>query len=253
MNTTTKVRNTEQDIEGLRKSGRIVAKILWEMINIIRPGITTLRLDEVAGKYLKLMKARSAPRLRGFPGNTCISVNEIIAHGIPSKRILRCGDRINIDVSAEYNGYYGDVAYTLIIGDHHHETNKLLDTAKNATMAAVEMSEAGTPLNQIAEVIEKKAKSHGFTIIRNLCSHGVGKQLHAWPANILNYYDPAETIVLEEGMVIAWEPHVSTGAVRAISSNGEWNLTTHNASDVAQFEHTVLITGGKPEILTTLD
>ncbi len=223
------------------------------MINILRPGITTLRLDEEAGKCLKLMKARSAPRLHGFPGNTCISVNEIIAHGIPDKRILRCGDRINIDVSAEYNGYYGDVAYTLIIGDHHHETSKLLESAKNATMTAIELSVAGTPVNQIAATFEKKVRAEGFTIIKNLCSHGVGRQLHTWPANILNYYDSEETIELEKDMVIAWEPYVSTGAVRAISDHGEWNLTTHNASDVAQFEHTILVTDNKPEILTILE
>jgi len=244
---------SEKDIDGLRKSGKIVAKVLLEMINYIRPGITTLQLDQLAGKYLKLLKASSAPIMEGFPGHTCISVNEIIAHGIPCKRILQFGDRVNIDVSAMHNGYYGDVAYTVILGDSCHKTNKLLECAKRATLKAVDLSVAGTPINRISKAIEDEARAHNYTIIKNLCSHGVGKCLHSFPENIINYYDPEETLVLEEGMVIAWEPYISTCAVRAIESDGEWNLTTHNHSDVAQFEHTVLVTQDKPEILTRLD
>jgi len=246
--------NTEADIEGLRKSGRIVAKVLWEMINVLRPGITAKKLDEIAGKALKQLNSNSAPLLEGFPGNSCISVNEVIAHGIPNKRVLRCGDRINIDVSAEHNGYFGDIAYTVILGDSNLETNKLLDCAKNATLEAVNMSVHGTPVNLIGQKISDLAKSENFTIVKNLCSHGVGKTLHAFPKNILNFYDPEETLVLQEGMVIAWEPYISTGACRAIEMrNDDWNLTTHNNSDVAQFEHMVLVTRDKPEILTILD
>ncbi len=246
--------NTEEDIEGLRKSGKIVAKLLWEMINILKPGITPIKLDSYAGKILKQLNANSAARLEGFPANTCISVNEIIAHGIPDKRILKCGDRVNIDVAIEHNGYFGDVAYTVIVGDSNHETNKLLECAKQATTKAVQMSVHGTPINKIAKQIEKSARAQDFTVVKNLCSHGVGKSLHAFPQNILNYYDPEETLVLEEGMVIAWEPFISAGACRAIEQeNSEWNLTTHNQSDVAQFEHTVLVTRDKPEILTVLE
>ena len=214
--------------------------------------MTTLKLDEIAGKYLKKLNANSAPRLEGFPGYTCISVNEIITHGIPDKRILRCGDKINIDVSAEHNGYFGDVAYTLILGDQQHGSNNLIECAKRATLAAVNMSVAGRPINEIAKGIEEEARMNGYTIIKNLCSHGVGKSLHAHPKNIINYYDPEETLVLEAGMVIAWEPYISSCAIRAIETDDEWNLTTHNKSEVAQFEHTVLVTDGKPEILTVI-
>lgn len=244
--------NSEKDIEGLRTSGQIVAKVLWEMINKLKPGITTAHLDEIAEKNFKLLNANSAPKLEGFPGYTCISVNEIIAHGVPGKRMLRCGDQVNIDVSAEYNGYYSDVAYTVILGNYFHESSKLLDCAKRATLQAVNLSIAGTPINIISKAMEKEARDNDFTIIKNLCSHGVGKTLHAHPCNITNYYDPEETLILEEGMVIAWEPYISTGAVRAIERDDEWNLTTHNKSEVAQFEHTVLVTADKPEILTVL-
>ena len=243
----------DEDIEGLRKSGKIVARVLWEMINVLKPGMTSLKLDEIAGKYLNQLNAKSAPRLEGFPGNTCISVNEIIAHGIPNKRILRCGDRVNIDVSAKFDQYFSDVAYTLIVGNTSNETNNLLDCAKRATLKAIKLSVAGTPINQISRAIENEARQNDFTIIKNLCSHGVGKSLHAFPQNIINYYDPEETLKLEEGMVIAWEPYVSTGAIRAIENDDEWNLTTHNQSDVAQFEHTIMVTNNKPEILTTIE
>lgn len=244
---------TEEDLNGLRKSGQIVAKVLWEMVNILKPGITTKKLDDAAGKILKQLNATSAPRLEGFPGNTCISVNEIIAHGIPNKRILKCGDRVNIDVSAEHNGYFGDIAYTVILGDLNHETNALLDCAKQATLDALKLSVHGTPVNSIGKHIEDLARNHDFTIVKNLCSHGVGKSLHAFPKNILNYYDPDEKLILQEGMVIAWEPYVSAGACRAIEKrDDDWNLTTHNKSDVAQFEHTVLVTKNTPEILTLL-
>jgi methionyl aminopeptidase len=247
-----KISITDQDIAGLRESGNIVAKVLWEMINVLKPGMTTLKLDEIAGKYLKKLNANSAPRLEGFPGYTCISVNEIIAHGIPNNKILHCGDKINIDVSAEHNGYFGDVAYTLILGDPQHRSNELIDCAKRATLGAVNMSIAGTPVNKIAKAIEDEARKHGYTIIKNLCSHGVGKSLHSFPHNIINYYDAEETLVLESGMVIAWEPYISSCAIRAIETSDEWNLTTHNKSEVAQFEHTVLVTEGKPEILTVV-
>ena len=242
-----------EDIDGLRNSGRIVARVLMEMINKLKPGITSLYLDQLAGKYMKQLGANSAPQKVGFPGNTCISVNEIIAHGIPNRRILRCGDRVNIDVSAECNGYFGDVGYTVILGETNHETNKLLDCAKEATLKAVKMSVAGTPVNDISRAIENHAKANEFTIVKNLCSHGVGKSLHAFPENIVNYADPDETLVLKKDMVIAWEPYISTCAVRAIESDGEWNLTTHNKSDVAQFEHTILVTDDHPEILTVLE
>jgi methionyl aminopeptidase len=243
----------EGEINGLKKTGKIVAKVLKEMVDQIRPGITTYHLDQLAYRNFKLLDARSAPLMVGFPGATCISVNEIIAHGVPNKRRLRLGDRVNIDVSAEHGGYFSDVGATVIIGESGPESNDLLDSARMITRKAVDMSVAGTPINAIAKMIEEQARLKNFTIVRNLCSHGVGKSLHAYPENIVNYYDPDETLVLKEGMVIAWEPYISTCAVRAIETDDEWNLTTHNQSDVAQFEHTVLVTNESPEILTLLD
>ena len=157
--------NSEEDIKGLRKSAQIAAKVLWEMINHLKPGSTTKHLDEIAGEYFKLLKAKSAPKMEGFPGNTCISVNEIIAHGTPNRRILRYGDRVNVDVSVEHNGYFSDVSYTVILGVSSHESNKLLDCAKRATLKAVNLSVAGTPVKEISRFIEKEARDNNFTII----------------------------------------------------------------------------------------
>ena len=239
------------EIEKLRQSGKIAARVLWEMINMLRPGVTPNYLDEKAARIIHKLNARSAPKLAGFPGYTCISVNDIIAHGIPDKRILRCGDKVNIDVSIEHKGFFGDVAYTLTLGNAGDKASRVIDCAKKATMKAIEHSIVGTPINKVAQIIEQTARDESFTIIKNLCSHGVGKTLHAYPENIANYYDPDTKLTLREGMVIAWEPYISSCAVRAMPLD-EWNLTTHNKSMVAQFEHTILITDGKPEILTVL-
>lgn len=247
--------NTPRDIEGLRQAGKIAARVLWDLVNLSKPGTQLLKLDEKAGEIIKKSGAQSAPKLlEKFPANVCISVNEVIAHGVPTQRILRCGDRLNIDVSVEHKGYFGDVAYSVVIGQDHNDLNRLCKVAKDITLNAIELSFPGTKLNAIGNAIEEEARKNGYTVVKNLCSHGIGKKLHAHPANILNYYDPDETLVLEEGMVIAWEPFISDGACRAIESDcDEWSLTTHNQSHVAQYEHTILITNNKPEILTVFN
>ena len=215
--------------------------------------MTTHQLDLVAKNQFEIHRALSAPIQEGFPGYTCISVNEIIAHGVPDDQVLKEGDRVNIDVSASHKGYYGDIAFTTVLGEKDSKTQNLLECAQKCTNIATSMSAAGTKVNAIGKAIEDHAREHDFTIVKNLCSHGVGKSLHAFPENIINYYDPEEDLVLEPGMVIAWEPYVSTCAVRAIETSNDWNLTTHNKSHVAQFEHTVLVTDNGPEVLTFLD
>lgn len=244
----------DTDVQLIREASQTAAVVLWEMINALRPGMTAVSLDQLAGRIMDREGVRSAPRLEGFPGNTCISVNEIVAHGIPDYRPFRCGDVVNIDVSVEKYGLYGDVAYTFVVGGYADDATRILcETARHATLLAVQNSVAGIKLNEIARIIEQEARRKGFTVIKNLCSHGVGRSLHAYPANILNYYDPAEDTVLEEGMVIAWEPYISTCATRVIEKEGcNHALTTHNNSIVAQFEHTVLVTSHTPEILTVL-
>jgi len=249
------LKTCQNDLVALRAANQAAARVLWEMIRIIKPGMTAIQLDDRAADIMNELGASSAPRLtEDFPGNTCISVNEVIAHGIPNHRVFRCGDFINIDVSVEKDGFFGDVGYTFVLGQHRDpDLQNLCRTARNITLMAVKNSLPGKRLNEIGKIIEDETRRNGYTVIRNLCSHGVGRCLHEHPVNILNFYDPGEDLVLEEGMVIAWEPYISTCATRAVEVKGcEHALTTHNRSHVAQFEHTVLVTGSKPEILTVI-
>ncbi len=249
-----KRKNTINDIHGLRAAGRAAARIIREMLSVAAPGTTPYEIDQRAGEVMKQLNVRSAPKLIDyFPAHTCISVNSIIAHGVPDHRALRVGDQVNFDVAVELNGYYSDVAYTFLLGLGQHRLDHHCKVARHATFLAIRNSMAGTKLNAIAQTVENFVRGHGYTILKNLYSHGVGKTLHDHPANILNYFDSAETLELEPGMVIAWEPFVSSGASRAILSDKDnWSLTTHNHSRVVQYEHTVLITEGDPEILTVV-
>jgi methionyl aminopeptidase len=247
------VTTTGKELAALRSANQAAARILWEMIRIIKPGMTAIELDNRAAEIMNKLDARSAPKLiENFPGHTCISVNDVIAHGVPNHRIFRCGDFVNIDVSVEKDGFFGDVAYTFVLGHTQDpDLHNLCKTARDITLKAVKNSVPGKKLNEIGKIIEDETRNHGYTVIRNLCSHGVGRSLHEHPVNILNYYDPDEDLVLEEGMVIAWEPYISNCATRAIEMEGcDHGLTTHNQSHVAQFEHTVLVAANKPEILT---
>lgn len=244
---------SEEDIKSLRRAGKIAANTLYEVIGKIRPGVTTQFIDDYAGTIIKQNGAKSAPRhLEKYPANICISVNEIVAHGLPKKRMLRCGDLVNVDIAIVYDDFVADLGYTLMIGEVDDDMQNLCRCSQNALFKAVSVCKPGTPFCEIGKAIENEARKNDYTVLKNLCSHGVGKKLHEYPANILNYYDESQTDVLEKGMVIALEPFISTGACRAIEANDGWSLTTHNNSRVAQFEHTVLITDDKPEILTVL-
>jgi methionyl aminopeptidase len=241
------------DIEGLRRAGRSAAIVLMEMINHLKPGMSALKLDELAGAMMNKLEIHSAPRQhQGFPAYTCISVNDIIAHGVPGRRIFRCGDMINIDVAVEKDGFFSDVGYTLVLGSDDALLNTLCTMAREATMKAIDQCRAGNAVNAIGGAIENHVRSAGFTVIKNLCSHGIGRSLHQHPLNVYNYYDPDASMTLEPGMAIAIEPYISNGACRAIEHSDGWSLTTHNKSRVAQFEHTVLVTEDGPEVMTLL-
>ncbi len=242
---------TEKDIIALRKIGRIVALTIEEMKKNIVPGITTAALDKIGEEVLSDHGARSAPKLvYNFPGATCISINENIAHGIPGNQIIENGDLVNIDVSAELDGYYADSGYTQQAGDQDSETQRLCECAKLALQEALHTAKAGVRLNQVGKIIEKTAKNQGYTTIKDLCGHGIGKSLHDGSCDVLNYYDPLDRKRLKEGMVVAIEPFVSMKARRIKQTDDGWTLTTPEGSLVAQYEHTVIITKKEPIILT---
>ena len=243
--------NSEKDLEGLRKAGRVVARCLQHMQSKLEPGITTAELDAIGGQYLALHGARSAPQLTyNFPGFTCISVNEEAAHGIPGAKIIRAGDLVNIDVSAELDGYFADTGGSAIVPPESKLHLQICAAAKKALENALLEARADAKLNRIGYAIETEATRNGFTVIENLGSHGVGRALHEEPGFIPGYYDKSDRRILRENQVITIEPFVSSGA-REVFENGDgWTLITNPGVFTAQYEHTLVITKGKPLIMT---
>lgn len=243
--------NSEKDLEGLRKIGKIVARCLKHMQSKLEPGITTGELDLIGGKFLEAHGARSAPRLTyNFPGNTCISVNEEAAHGIPGAKILKAGDLVNIDVSAELNGYFADTGGSAIIPPESKLHLKICAAAKQALENAMFEARAGARINRIGHAIETEAIRNGLTVIENIGSHGVGRALHEEPEFIAGYYDKSDKRILKEGQVITIEPFISSGAYEVYDNGDGWTLITDPGIYTAQYEHTMVITKGMPLIMT---
>jgi methionyl aminopeptidase len=241
----------ERDIEALRVIGQIVARCLRHMAQAMRPGMTTAELDEIGARFLTEHGATSAPQATyDFPGATCISVNEEVAHGIPGDRKLECGDLVNIDVSAELDGYWADTGGSFPIGEIPQQLAHLCETTKRALNAAMRNATAGKPLRGIGKAIEKQARSAGFSVVRNLCSHGVGRALHEDPEYIPGYDDPKERRTLRYGQVITIEPFLTTGDSWVETADDGWTLYNRKGSRSAQYEHTLVITNGRPLIMT---
>jgi len=239
------------ELDGMKEICRIVAVVLQEMGKAIMPGITTKELDEIGRLALMNHGARSAPiDCYNFPGYTCISVNEEVAHGIPGARIIRPGDRVNIDVSASKGGFFGDTAATFAVPPVKNSTQKLLDCAHRALTNAIDATVAGRLLSGLGLAVEKEARRHGYVTIRNLCGHGVGATLHDEPESINNYYEKRDKRKLQKNMVLAIEPFISVKEQYVEELPDGWTLKTPHNSEVAQFEHTVVVTEGKAMILT---
>ncbi|MFC5558840.1 type I methionyl aminopeptidase [Ureibacillus thermophilus] len=245
---------TQEELEALKKIGRICAEIRDAMKAATKPGITTKELDEIAGRMFKEAGALSAPKGEyDFPGYTCISVNHEVAHGIPGNKVIKEGDLVNIDVSGSLNGYFADTGISFVVGEGYEEKEKLCRVAKSAFDRAMTKVKAGSRLNQIGKAVEREAKENGLKVIMNLTGHGVGRSLHEDPQHILNYYDAWDKTIMKEGMVLAVEPFISERADHIIESGDGWTFITPDKSLVAQIEHTIVVTKDKPIILTQLD
>jgi methionyl aminopeptidase len=243
--------DSEKDLEGLRQIGRVVARCLRYMQSKLEPGITTRELDDLGGRFLETQGARSAPKLTyNFPGYTCISVNEEAAHGIPGSKILKAGDLVNIDVSAELNGYFADTGGSAIIPPETKLHQRICTVAKRALESAIREARAGAAFNRIGYAIESEAVKNGFTVIKNLGSHGVGRALHEEPGFIAGFYDKNDKRVLKKNQVITIEPFISSGAREVVESGDGWTLVTNPGIFTAQYEHTIVITEGRPLIMT---
>ena len=247
--------STEKEIEEIRIISEIVASTLRKMREYAEPGMSTKEVDEYGGKLLSEHGAASAPiKAYDFPGWTCICVNNQVAHGVPSdKTILKEGDLINIDVSAELNGFWSDNGGSFVLGKDIHGHQRLVDASKKILKKAIGRVKAGARIADIGHVIETEAKRSNFKVIRNLAGHGVGKSLHEEPGNILNYRDKKNRQRFHIHSVVAIETFISTHSDMAVEKEGNedgWTLIGDKGGFVAQHEHTLVVTNGVPDILT---
>ncbi|MGF7082450.1 type I methionyl aminopeptidase [Mucilaginibacter sp. UYCu711] len=243
---------TENELTGMQQASDAVAITLKKMREFAKPGISTKELDEYGGKLLAELGAKSAPKLTyGFPGYTCISVNEVAAHGIPAAdKLLKEGDLVNIDVSAELNGYWADNGGSFVLGEDIYGHGKLVAASKEILKKAINNIKGGIRISEIGRLIETEAKKAGYTVIKNLTGHGVGRSLHEEPHEIANYCDRYNTTRFKKNSVVAIETFISTRSTIAETQADGWTLTGNKGGFVAQHEHTIMVTGGQPVIFT---
>lgn len=245
----------EQELAGMRKAGEAVAFTLREMIKYARPGMTTKDLDEYGAKILSDFGAKSAPYLTyGFPGWTCISVDNEFCHGIPSDaRVLKEGDLINIDVSAELNGFWADNGGSFVIGEDIHDHGKLVEASKDILRKAINSIKGGVKIADIGGLMETEAKKRGYKVIRNLGGHGIGRSLHEQPDELMNYRNRFDRRRFKKNSVVAIETFISTASGIAVEEKDGWTMVGNKGGYMAQHEHTILITDDKPVILTEMN
>ncbi|MCC4723479.1 MULTISPECIES: type I methionyl aminopeptidase [Salinicoccus] len=246
---------TDEEMKQLEEIGQICGKVLKELVETTKVGMTTKEIDELGGRLLEEMGAESAPISEyEFPGHTCISVNEEVAHGIPGSRVINEGDIVNIDVSAKKNGYFADTGLSFIAGTSTDPLKqKVIDVCEASFEEALKKIKPGTKVSQIGRAVHKVARQNGLTVIKNLTGHGVGRSLHDAPKHIMNYYEPGNSELLKEGMVIAVEPFISTKAAFVTDGKNDWAFETKDGSYVAQKEHTIVVTKEGPKLLTLVE
>ena len=241
----------QSELEGLRAIGRIVANILQAMGKAIEPGMTTAELDAYGRRLLEQHGAVSAPESTyGFPGATCISVNEEIAHGIPGARVIAAGDLVNIDVSASKDGYFADTGASFRVPPVTASIDRLCQDGRRAMEIGIAQVAAGKPLRAVGEAIGRFAHKRGYTLIQNLASHGIGRSLHEEPKEIPTWPCRVERRVIREGQVLTIEPFLSLGGEWAEGGDDAWTLYSSPAAPVVQYEHTIVATRRGAVILT---
>ena len=244
--------SSKSDLAGLERVGSLVALALREMERETRPGLSTGQLDAIGAAFLRKHGARSAPQLSyGFPGFTCISVNEQIVHGVPGPRVLAPGDVVKIDVTAELDGFVADAAITVTLPPVTAEARRLRKCAQRAFTRAMTVARAGTAIREIGRVVEEEVTRHDFAVVREMCGHGVGRSIHESPS-VPNYYSMMTRGTLANGMVLAVEPIICARAAHVVEEADGWTLRTHNGSLAAHYEHTVVIGDGEPHVITRL-
>jgi len=239
-----------REIDLLRKSAQIVAESLLLAKSLIQPGVRTIELDKEIAEFIRSKGARPAFKgFHGYPANICISINEQVVHGIPGPRILRQGDIVSVDIGVELNGYYGDAARTFPVGKVSPEKEKLLRITRESLYKGIEAAREGNRLYDIGYAIQTHVERAGFSVVRDLVGHGIGKEMHEEP-QIPNYGEPNRGPRLKAGMVFAIEPMVNVGEYEVYTQNDQWTVVTRDGLPSAHFEHDVVITKNGAEILS---
>ncbi len=242
--------DSDGELEALKRAGRIAAEALKKVGRCVRVGITTRELDDIGREIFRRHGARSAPKVfRHFPGTLCISVNDEAVHGVPALRPLLFGDVVKIDVTPLVDGYVADTAATFVVGGGEATNHRLASTASSALTAGIAAAQSGRRTRDIGRAIEREVKRGGFRILKEVGGHGVGHTMHEAP-HVPNHDDPRATDTLHEGLVIAIEPIIAVSDEWLYTAADGWALKTQGGSVAAHAEHTVVVTGGEPIVLT---
>ena len=244
---------TEDEIDLIKESAQVLGKTHAEVAVWVKPGVATKRLDSIAEEYIK--DFGGIPSFKGFnnfPASLCISVNEVVVHGFPSGYILKDGDIISIDCGVKLNGYHSDSAYTYPVGEVSKEVMDLLSATKRSLYKGIDQAVDGLRMGDIGYAIQSYVEDRGYSVVRELVGHGVGRELHESP-EVPNYGKRGKGVKLREGMVLAIEPMINLGTKAVVQERDGWTIRTTDRKYSAHFEHTVVVRKGKAEILTTFD
>jgi methionyl aminopeptidase len=242
--------DTPEQLEGLRRAGRVVAQTLEVVKAAVAPGVSTGELDRIAADYLAEQGARSGPILTyGYPGSICISVDDQVVHGIPGERVLQSGDLVKLDVAAELDGYHADAATTVAVGTVNWNKRRLMNATRAALSAGIEAAQPGATLSEVGAAIERATRARGFEVFRELTGHGIGRQMHEEPT-VFNWPAPEASRRLTEGLVITIEPMVTAGGPQIVLDRDGWTVRSADRSPSCHEEHTIMVAEGGPVVLT---
>jgi methionyl aminopeptidase len=239
-----------QEIAKMRAAGRVVANALEEMRAFVRPGVTTAQIDAVGEAAIR--RAGATPSFKGlydFPGSVCVAVNDQVVHGIPGKRALKAGDIISLDTGALLDGWHSDATITVPVGEIDEETTRLVETTHGALLAGIDQCRSGRRVGDIGHAIQRYAESRGYGVVRQYVGHAIGRRVHEDP-QVPNFGSPGTGTLLRKGMVLTIEPMLTIGSYETHTLPDKWTVVTNDGKRAAQFEHTVAITDGEPQILT---
>ena len=241
---------SDEEIAIMRQAGKIVAEVLRIISEQMKQGMKTKELDIIAETELGRLGARSSFKgYRGFPANLCVSVNDEIVHGIPGERVLNDGDIVSLDFGAVYNGFQGDAAVTVIVGEASPETRRLVETTRDTLETGIAAARAGATLGDVSAALQNYAESRGYSVVREYTGHGIGREMHEDP-QIPNFGVPGTGPVLKKGMTLAIEPMLNAGDWRTRVADDQWTVLTADSSLSAHFEHTIAINDTEAEVLT---